>query len=119
MKLISLNVGNDILEVHNNMWTGVETVTFNGYEVSRQFNWFRVDHDFSVSSEDGNGTDYFRVVILMNSMAGITVDVYRNEETLLAQSNEAKRRSRPNRIRSRRAEHLANPEALYHEEDLV
>lgn len=118
MKLISFNIGKDILEVHNNMWTGVETVTYNGYEVSRQFNWFRGDHDFAISTDDGNGTDYFRVVILMG-MAGITVDVYRNEETLLAQSSEAKRRSSPNRARNARRSRVTNPEALYHEEDLV
>ncbi|MBC6994551.1 hypothetical protein QWY85_06200 [Neolewinella lacunae] len=124
MKLIALNVGQDLIEVYNNMWTGVETIRFNGHTVSEQFNWFRGDHSFAVASDDGNGTDHYRVVIQFG-MSGITVDVYRNEECLLAQSCEGKRHTKRQKrglhraVPQPRPTRVTEPERLYREEDLV
>lgn len=87
MKIATLNIGQNILETRNSMWTGVETVWFNGQKVSSQFNWFVGIHHFEVLADDGYNTDYYRVEFRFNwSTGGITTDVFRNEECVLDMS---------------------------------
>ncbi|MEM1360019.1 MAG: hypothetical protein AAGF89_17560 [Bacteroidota bacterium] len=130
MKLLSFPIGDDLLEVYNNMWTGVETVTYNGHEVSRAFNWFKGVHEFAVASQDGEATDFFKVIIQMTYMGTITVDVFRNDECLLAQSDEARQQmersrrgldinSTPRSRNPRRAPRALEREREWREEDLV
>ncbi|MTB51388.1 hypothetical protein [Lewinella sp. W8] len=123
MRLVSVPVGDNLLEVYNNMWTGVETVSFNGRTVSRQFNWFEGIHHFTVMADDGVSVDDYRVEIRF-SMAGIVVDVYQNEVCLLAGSRRARRkyedqrRFQPRNCRRQR-QHVKEPVKLWREEHLV
>ncbi len=88
MKLATLQIGNDVIEAHNNMWTGVETVYFNGQVVSKAFNWFHGVHKFSVLAEDGMAYDHYRVDFRFsfNAAAAVAIDVFRNGECILDQS---------------------------------
>ena len=122
MRLVSFPIGENLLEVHNNMWTGVESVTFNGRTVSRQFNWFEGIHNFTVMADDGVSVDDYRVEIRF-TMAGIVVDVYKNEICLLAGSRRAHRRyDDQRRFQPRSVRHqqqVAEPLKLWKEEHLV
>ncbi|MEM9258291.1 MAG: hypothetical protein AAGA62_01525, partial [Bacteroidota bacterium] len=75
-------------------------------------------------------TDFFKVIIQMTYMGTITVDVFRNDECLLAQSDEARRkmeRSRrgldingtPRSRNPRRVPRALEREREWREEDLV
>jgi len=130
MKILTFPIGNDLLEVDNNMWTGVETVTFNGHIVSRAFNWFKGVHEFGIATEDGAGTDFYRVVIRMNYTGMVSVDVYRNEVCLLANSSEARAQlergrrgistnNQPPRHNKRPSSNRQEAERVWREEDLV
>ncbi|MEO0733189.1 MAG: hypothetical protein AAFZ52_10160 [Bacteroidota bacterium] len=127
MKLLSFPIGNDLIEVYNNMWTGVETVKFNGQVVSKEFNWFKGIHQFQITDVDGYGTDDYKVVITMTYMGTIGVDVYRNGECLLANTCEARkaveRRYRQgvdmDTLGRPTAQRVREPERLWREEDLV
>ena len=132
MKIASLTLGHDVIEAHNNMLTGTETVVFNGQEVSRQFNVFSGTHRFEVLSADGSYVDVFRVEFRMSlaHWKGVAVDIFRNDECLLDQTgsnyrtraNELPRVAR-SRNRARRSAPQASPTArrqpLYRREDLV
>ena len=85
MRLLSLPIGDDLLEVHNSMWSGVEKVYFNGQLASEGFSFFGRQHYFTVDSPDGEGVDKFRVEVSMG-LFGVTVDVFRNDRCLLASS---------------------------------
>lgn len=88
MKIATLNIGKDVIETYNNMWTGVESVYFNGRKVSSQFNWFVGIHHFEVPAPNGYDIDYYRVEFRFNWMTfGITTDVFLNEECILNMSN--------------------------------
>lgn len=126
MKIASLAIGNNTIEAYNSMWTGIETVYFNGIRVSKQFNWFVGIHEFQVLADDGINTDYYRVDFRFsfNSMSCITVDVFRNGECLLDQSGTNYRHAAnalpvlpANRGYHHRKERVAAP--LYRDEDLV
>jgi len=87
MKIATLNIGNNIIETHNSMWTGIETVYFNGYRVSKQFNWFVGIHDFEILADDDVNTDYYRVEFRFSWTTGtISTDIYRNGECVLDMS---------------------------------
>lgn len=88
MKLATLAIGNDVIEAHNNMWSGVETVYFNGEQVSSQFNWFHGIHKFSVLAEDGFDYDHYRVDFRFSfsSASAVTVDIFKNGICVLDQS---------------------------------
>lgn len=88
MKLVSFPIGNDVIEVYNSMWTGVETVKFNGHVVSKHFNWFVGIHPFQIVNPDTNEMDDYRVEIrfCMNSSTTVSVDIFMNEVCLLNQS---------------------------------
>lgn len=85
MKLASLSIGQDLIEVHNSMWTGVETVFINGQEVSRQFNWFNGVHKFQVMNQSTGVNDYYRVEFNanFNSTTMVDISIFLNEECIL------------------------------------
>ncbi len=85
MKIASLQLGNDLIEAHNSMWTGEETVLFNGQEVSRQQNVFSGTHHFNVEDPVTGHLDRFRVdfSMSMSNLWGVSVAIYRNDECLL------------------------------------
>ncbi len=130
MKIASISIGNNVIETFNNMWTGVETVYFNGHRVSKQFNWFVGIHEFQVLAEDGINTDYYRVEFRtdFSSPQYIKTDIFRNGECILDQTGKHYRYAAnalpaiPNhevrhKSRGRRKERVTKP--LYREEDLV
>ncbi len=84
MRILSLPIEDDLLEVHNSVWTGEEKVYFNGQLASVGKSIFGRSHYFTVDALGGEGTDKFRVEIGMNWMGGVTVDVFRNDRCLLA-----------------------------------
>lgn len=87
MKIATLNIGQHIIETRNSMWTGIETVYFNGRKVSSQFNWFVGIHHFEIPADDGYNTDYYRVEFRFNwSTGGMSTDIFRNEECVLDMS---------------------------------
>ena len=85
MRLLSLPINDDLLEVHNSIWSGVESIYFNGQLASSGFSMFGRHHYFTVDAADGDGIDKFRVEISM-TWSGIVVDVFRNDRCLLASS---------------------------------
>lgn len=130
MKIASISIGNNTIETFNNMWTGIETVYFNGQQVSKQFNWFVGIHEFQVAAEDGVNTDYYRVEFRtdFNSAQFIKTDIFRNGECVLDQTGKHYRyaanalppisdHSVRHDSRGKRKEPVARP--LYREEDLV
>ncbi len=84
MRILSLPIDEDLLEVHNSLWTGEEKVYFNGQLASVGKSIFGRSHYFTVDARNGEGMDKFRVEIGMNWMGGVTVDVFRNDRCLLA-----------------------------------
>ena len=84
MRILSLPINDDLLEIHNSMWTGEEKVYFNGQLASSGSSVFGRSHYFTVDGVDGQGIDKFRVEIGMNWFGGVTVDVFRNDRCLLA-----------------------------------
>ena len=84
MKFATLHVGHDVIEAQNNMFTGTETVTFNGREVSRQQNAYQGTHRFNVEDPVTGHVDEYRVEFRMTwkSMWGVAVSIYRNDECL-------------------------------------
>jgi len=88
MKLVTFPIGNDTIEVYNSLWTGVETVKFNGQVVSKHFNWFKGIHPFRVVNPDTKQTDDYRVEIRfdMSSMTTVNVDIFLNGACIFDQS---------------------------------
>ncbi|OAV44979.1 hypothetical protein [Lewinella sp. 4G2] len=80
MKIVSLKHDGNLIEVHNNFLTGVETVYFNGYRVARAFNWFSGVHEFMVSDESTGNVDHYRVEFTTSfrNWYGCAVDVLKN-----------------------------------------
>ena len=86
MRILSLPINDDLLEVHNSIWTGEEKVYFNGQLASTGTSIFGRSHYFTVDAPDSTGVDKYRVEIGMNWMGSVTVDVFRNDRCLLASS---------------------------------
>ncbi|WP_116108227.1 hypothetical protein [Lewinella sp. IMCC34191] len=84
MRILALPIQDDLLEVHNSMWTGEEKVYFNGNLASSGHSLFGRSHYFTVDATDGQGVDKFRVEIGMAWWGAITVDVFKNDRCLLA-----------------------------------
>lgn len=84
MRILSLPIDDDLLEVHNSMWSGEEKVYFNGQLASSGASIFGRSHYFTVDSPDGNGVDKYRVEIGMSWFGGVSIDVFRNDRCLLA-----------------------------------
>ena len=79
MRILSLPINDDLLEVHNSMWSGEEMVYFNGHLASSGASLFGRSHYFTVDSPDGDGVDKYRVEIGMSWFGGVTIDVFRND----------------------------------------
>ncbi|PPK84371.1 hypothetical protein CLV84_4141 [Neolewinella xylanilytica] len=86
MRILALPIQDDLLEVHNSLWTGEEKVYFNGQLASSGYSIFGRSHYFTVDAADGQGVDKYRVEIGMNWWGSVTVDVFRNDRCLLASS---------------------------------
>ena len=86
MRILSLPIHDDLLEIHNNILTGEEKVYFNGQLASSGHSLFGRTHYFTADAPDGQGIDKFRVEIGMTWWGSITVDVFRNDRCLLASS---------------------------------
>ena len=99
MRYLSLPIGNDLLEIHNNMWTGHETIYFNGEAVSRRFSFFGCEHFFTAENELGQTDRY--VVKISFSWLGVVFDVFRNDVCLLASGKTALSRVRGGGCRNR------------------
>lgn len=84
MRILSLPINDDLLEIHNSMWSGEERIYFNGQLASKGASFFGRSHYFTVDRSDGDGVDKFRVEIGMAWTGGITIDVFRNDKCLLA-----------------------------------
>lgn len=84
MRILSLPIDDDLLEVHNSHWTGEEKIYFNGTLTSSGCSFFGKNHYFTVDAPDGNGVDKYRVEVGMNWYGGFSVDVFRNDRCLLA-----------------------------------
>lgn len=130
MKLVTFPVGNDVIEVYNSLWSGVETVKFNGSVVSKHFNWFVGIHPFRVVNPDTNEIDHYRVEIRfsMSSSTCVTVDIFLNDQCLLNQSGRHQQtthliggnvRQDPNNYGVWIREKPTAATKLYREEDLV
>ena len=86
MRVLSLPINDDLLEVHNSMWTGEEKVYFNGQLCSSGCSLLGRTHYFTVDAPEGESIDKYRVEIGMNWMGSVTIDVFRNDRCLLASS---------------------------------
>lgn len=75
MRIISVNIGDTIIEFDNDMWTGHENIYVNGELVSRKFSWFGTDHIFEVE-ENGVWVEY--VLTTGFGWMGITADITRD-----------------------------------------
>lgn len=85
MRLLSLLVGNDMIEVHVCWWSGKEKVYWNGTEVSSKWHFLGSRHFFTVDAPDGSGIDKIRVKTSYGMM-GYQYDVFYNDQCLLASS---------------------------------
>ena len=86
MRILALPIDDDLLEIHNSIWTGEEKIYFNGQLASSGYSVFGRDHYFTVDTPDGSAVDKYRVQIGMNWWGSVTVDVFRNDRCLLASS---------------------------------
>ncbi|TXF90777.1 hypothetical protein FUA23_04885 [Neolewinella aurantiaca] len=82
MLKVSLPVGDDLLEIHHNMWNGKDQVFWNGESVSRKNRFFGSTHVFRVANSITGREDVFRVRVGMG-FNGTTYSVKRNERVLL------------------------------------
>ena len=98
MKLLNYKIGDDIIEVSNDMMTGEETVLFNGQVVSREVNFFTGLHPFTIVDPASGRRDEYRVEIRMSLMTWtmIATDIFYNGECIYAESlrNRIKHRDR-------------------------
>jgi hypothetical protein len=95
MRVMSLPVGNDLLELKINMWIGKEEVFWNGVSVSSKTHFLGTEHGFNVESADGAGVDVYRVVTSYGWM-GYQYDVFCNEKCLLGSSRTSIHQVAPN-----------------------
>lgn len=82
MLKVSLPVGEDLLEIHHNMWTGNDQVFWNGEMVSKSSRFFGSKHTFRVANYETGKDDVFHVRIGMG-WNGTTYGVKRNGKVLL------------------------------------
>ena len=75
MKILSIHIGSTNIVFDNCIWSGYESIYFNGLLVSKQFSWLGIDHVFEVE-ENGAWVEY--IVTTGFGWRGITADVRRN-----------------------------------------
>ena len=83
MRILSLPVDEDLLEVHVCWWSGKEKVYWNGTEVSSKWHFIGSKHHFTVDAPDGSGIDNIRVTTSYGWL-GYQYDVFYNAKCLLA-----------------------------------
>ncbi|WP_273446885.1 hypothetical protein [Neolewinella agarilytica] len=83
MRVLSLPIGNDLLEIHINLWKSQETVYFNGQLASKKTHFIGTSHHFTTDAVHSFGVDHFRVVTSYGWM-GFRYDVFKNDHCLLA-----------------------------------
>lgn len=128
MKIGELHLDGDIITVHNNMWTGVESVYFNGQIVCERFAWFFGTHQFNVEDEATGRIDRFRVEVRtsLESATMCKATIYRNDIKLYDSTD---KHTRPMTVSRERADNYdrsgwygepqRQAQPLYREEDLV
>ncbi|MEZ4984018.1 MAG: hypothetical protein R2795_03095 [Saprospiraceae bacterium] len=79
MKLLSVFYNGNEIAIHNDWW-GVETITYNGVEVSRKFSCWGATQRFFIDEEDEK-VEY--VVKVGFGIWGITANIWRNQVPLL------------------------------------
>ena len=82
MLKVSLPVGDDLLEIHHNMWTGKDAVYWNGNQMSRKRRFFGSTHVFRIPTGYSGQDDVFRVRISIG-LNGTTYSVKCNNQVLL------------------------------------
>ncbi len=82
MLKVSLPIAEDLLEIHHNMWTGVDEIFWNGASVSKSKRFFGSNHTFRVANYVTGKDDVFYVRIGMG-WNGTTYSVKRNDKVLL------------------------------------
>lgn len=82
MLKLSLPVGDDLLEIHHGMWSGKDTVRWNGEVVSQHQRFFGSRHRFTVFNPVRGQDDAFEVRIGLG-WNGTTYAVRRNDRVLL------------------------------------
>jgi len=82
MLKVSLPVGDDLLEIHHNMWTGKDAVYWNGNQMSKKRRFFGSTHVFRIPTGYSGQDDVFRVRISVG-LNGTTYSVKRNDKVLL------------------------------------
>lgn len=82
MLKVSLPVGEDLLEIHHNMWTGNDEIFWNGASVSKSTRFMGSHHTFRISNYATGKDDVFHVRIGMG-WSGTTYGVKRNGKVLL------------------------------------
>lgn len=83
MRVLSLPIGNDLLEIYINMWKSQEMVYFNGQLASKKTHFIGTSHHFTTDAVHSFGVDHFRVVTSYGWM-GFRYDVFKNDQCLLA-----------------------------------
>ena len=75
MRILSVHIGSTNIVFDNCMWSGYESIYFNGLLVSKKFSWFGMGHVFEIE-ENGEWVEY--IVTTGFGWRGITADVRRN-----------------------------------------
>jgi hypothetical protein len=82
MRYLTLNVDKSTrIDIDNSIWTGMETIMYNGNEVSKHWSLFGSSHDFEVI-ENGKTVKY-EVRIGLRLPLRIGFDIIRDNEVLL------------------------------------
>ncbi|MEM9931725.1 MAG: hypothetical protein AAF840_18110 [Bacteroidota bacterium] len=132
MRVLSLPINDNLLELHINLWSSKDYGLWNGKEMSKKFHFIGSQHQFSVPSEDGFGEDIIRVNTSYHWM-GYVYDVFLNDKCLLASGktrmDHQRRRKMPaperldlNRPRTTRQQHRTAqpvPPETWSDEDLI
>lgn len=99
MLKVSLPIGDDLLEIHHNMWTNKDAIFWNGAMKSRKRRFFSSTHVFRIPTGYNGADDVFRIKVGVG-FNGTTYSVMRNDKVLLGtwrnQLTHAKRQQMPN-----------------------
>lgn len=82
MLKVSLPVGDDLLEIHHNMWSGKDVIFWNGNEMSRRRRIFGSTHVFRIPTGYSGQDHVFRIRISIG-LNGTTYSVKRDNKVLL------------------------------------
>lgn len=82
MLRISLPVGDDLLEIHREIWTSKDVIYWNGQLMSRKGRFFTSKHVFRIPNPNTGREDVFRIRVGAG-LNGTSYGVMRNEKVLL------------------------------------